>query len=149
MEGRDSVFLKTRYVCFENEAGGMLWKPVVVGALLVVMLTGCSHPSLALNPEEGDIPIFFPTSAAIPVQKLDTEKESDCQLAGVDLILPDGERLTIDEHASSGAATMDDLRRRLSTASASLASPSASPRGTAGMSKNGALKKPSTELRMR
>ena len=75
-------------------------------AFLAFMLVGCSSPGLVLTPKEGDIPLCAPGHDPIPVETLDMQKKTSCNLAGVDLVFPDGTHLTVPEGGvASGSST--------------------------------------------
>lgn len=69
------------------------------------VLTGCSSPSIALTPQEGDIPLCASGHNPIPVSELNTDKKVSCKLSDVDLVFPDGTHLNIDPGVYSGAET--------------------------------------------
>ncbi len=72
---------------------------------IAFVLTGCSSPSIALTPEEGDIPLCASGHSPVPVSELNTDKKVSCKLSDVDLLFPDGTHLNIDPGAYSGSRT--------------------------------------------
>ena len=75
-------------------------------AILVFVLVGCSSPGLVLNAEESVLTICAPGHDPIPVETLDMQKKASCNLAGVDLVFPDGTHLTVPEGGvASGSST--------------------------------------------